>query len=168
MSTGEQRSGAALLRVEHAGKSFRGVAAVVDANLAIGRHQIHGLIGPNGAGKTTLINIISGYVRPDAGHVYWGDREITGLRTEQRARLGLVRTFQDCRLLERPSTAVRAARTNRQRHSTWMGYCRCWGWSGASARPSATSRVASARRWKWDGRSPPGPCCCYWTSHSPG
>src|SRR5688572_21606783 len=90
----------AILRVQRASRSFRGVNAVVDASLVIRQGQIHGLIGPNGAGKTTLLNIISGFVRPDAGTVVWGERDITNLRPEQRARLGLVRTFQDCRLLE--------------------------------------------------------------------
>jgi branched-chain amino acid transport system ATP-binding protein len=52
------------------------------------------LIGPNGAGKTTLINLLTGVYRPTAGTIRLGERDITGLRCDERARMGLVRTFQ--------------------------------------------------------------------------
>jgi ABC-type branched-subunit amino acid transport system ATPase component len=90
----------ALLEVADAGRSFSGVAAVAHAGLSVQRGHIHGLIGPNGAGKTTLVNIISGHIRPDTGTVRWSGRDITRMRPEQRARLGMARTFQDTRLLE--------------------------------------------------------------------
>jgi branched-chain amino acid transport system ATP-binding protein len=91
---------AALLEVADAGRSFNGVAAVAHAGLSVQSGHIHGLIGPNGAGKTTLVNIISGHIRPDTGTVRWAGRDITRMRPEQRARLGMARTFQDTRLLE--------------------------------------------------------------------
>lgn len=52
------------------------------------------MIGPNGAGKTTLFNIVSGEIKPDSGHVYFLDRDVTGLPPRQRVALGLARTFQ--------------------------------------------------------------------------
>jgi branched-chain amino acid transport system ATP-binding protein len=52
------------------------------------------LIGPNGAGKTTLINLLTGVYRPSAGTIHMGDQDITALRCDERARMGLVRTFQ--------------------------------------------------------------------------
>ncbi|MGL1590436.1 ATP-binding cassette domain-containing protein, partial [Vibrio parahaemolyticus] len=55
---------------------------------------IMGIIGPNGAGKTTLFNCISGLMKPDAGRVRFGGREIQGLRPHRICRLGLARTFQ--------------------------------------------------------------------------
>src|SRR6185437_12745841 len=52
------------------------------------------LIGPNGAGKTTLINLITGTLRPDAGHILLGDEDITALSPDRRVKRGLARTFQ--------------------------------------------------------------------------
>jgi branched-chain amino acid transport system ATP-binding protein len=68
------------------------VASGVEINLPQGER--YALIGPNGAGKTTLINLITGMLRPDDGQVFLGDDEITGLKPEERVKLGLVRTFQ--------------------------------------------------------------------------
>ena len=68
------------------------VAADIEINLPAGVR--YALIGPNGAGKTTLINLITGMLRPDAGHVLLGDETITTLAPDQRVRRGLVRTYQ--------------------------------------------------------------------------
>jgi branched-chain amino acid transport system ATP-binding protein len=68
------------------------VASDVDINLPPGVR--YALIGPNGAGKTTLINLITGMLRPDSGHIVLGDNDITALPPDERVRLGLVRTFQ--------------------------------------------------------------------------
>ncbi|HAM01681.1 MAG TPA: hypothetical protein DCQ30_05565, partial [Acidimicrobiaceae bacterium] len=57
-------------------------------------------IGPNGAGKTTMFNCISGVRRPDRGHVRFDDRLIDHLRPDQRARLGIARTFQNLLLFQ--------------------------------------------------------------------
>ena len=96
---------APLLEVEAASKSYRGVAAVHGAGLTMTAGTIRGLIGPNGAGKTTLLNLVSGYAMPDTGRVRFRGVDITRRRPADRARLGLVRTFQDCRLLEDLSVA---------------------------------------------------------------
>lgn len=86
------------LEVEHVVKRFGGLVAVADASLHARRGEIVGLVGPNGAGKTTLFEIISGAVRPDAGVVRFEGVDVSELRPEQRARLGLGRTFQQARL----------------------------------------------------------------------
>ncbi|MDX2101327.1 MAG: ABC transporter ATP-binding protein [Alphaproteobacteria bacterium] len=75
-------------------KRFGGLTAVADASLSVAEGSIVGLIGPNGAGKTTLFAAITGFHRPDAGTVRFGERDITGLPPEEICRLGLVRTFQ--------------------------------------------------------------------------
>ncbi|PSP81492.1 ABC transporter ATP-binding protein [Halobacteriales archaeon QS_1_68_20] len=89
-----------LLRVEDLRKTFGGVVAADDATFAVERGSITGLIGPNGAGKSTLFNLISGFYEPDGGAVYLGDEEITGMRPDQIAQKGLIRTFQTPRKLE--------------------------------------------------------------------
>jgi branched-chain amino acid transport system ATP-binding protein len=73
---------------------YGGVVAVDNFSLAVYDRSIVGLVGPNGAGKSTLFNAISGWRLPDKGSVFLGGREITRLRPEKRARLGLARTFQ--------------------------------------------------------------------------
>ena len=71
--------------------AFQAVEAL-DLSLEPGARQA--LIGPNGAGKTTLINLLTGIYRPSVGAIRLGDQDITAMRCDQRARLGLVRTFQ--------------------------------------------------------------------------
>lgn len=73
---------------------FGGLVAVQNTSLTARAGKITGLIGPNGAGKTTTINACSGVVGYEAGQVVLGDRDLTGLGTAHRARLGLGRTFQ--------------------------------------------------------------------------
>ncbi len=87
-----------LLEAKGLSKSFGGVRAVDDASLSVRNGETLGLIGPNGAGKTTLFEILGGFTRPDAGQVLYNTRDVTTLRPEGRARLGLVRSFQDVAL----------------------------------------------------------------------
>jgi ABC-type branched-subunit amino acid transport system ATPase component len=80
-------------------KSFDGVRAVVDLDLQFPSSDITSIIGPNGAGKTTLINILTGFVRADAGKCFLGEHDITRRAPDYIARLGVARTFQDLRLI---------------------------------------------------------------------
>ncbi len=75
-------------------KSFGGAKAVNGATFSVPKGSITALIGPNGAGKTTVVNILSGSLSSDSGQVTMGQRDITALPSFQRARLGLIRTFQ--------------------------------------------------------------------------
>lgn len=83
-----------LLIVSQLTKSFGGLAAVRDLDLTLGEGEIVGLIGPNGAGKTTVFNLITGFLRPDSGKIYFKGGRIENLKPYQICKLGLARTFQ--------------------------------------------------------------------------
>jgi len=89
-----------ILEVEAVSKSFGGVRAVDGVNFRIAAPGVYGLIGPNGAGKTTLFDIICGRQFADSGSIRVAGRRIDRLRVHQRTRLGLARTFQECRVLQ--------------------------------------------------------------------
>ena len=75
-------------------RRFGGLVATNDVSISLERGERAALIGPNGAGKTTLINLLTGVLEPSAGRILLDGVDITGLRPDQRVRLGLVRTFQ--------------------------------------------------------------------------
>jgi ABC-type branched-subunit amino acid transport system ATPase component/ABC-type branched-subunit amino acid transport system permease subunit len=99
-----EATAAALLSVREIRKSFGGVRAVDDVTFEVFEGETLGVIGPNGAGKTTLFELVSGFTRPDRGTVEFATRDVTRLRPEARARLGLIRSFQDAYLF--PTMAV--------------------------------------------------------------
>ncbi|MGH8490770.1 MAG: ABC transporter ATP-binding protein [Gammaproteobacteria bacterium] len=88
-----------MLRCEGLAKSFDGVHALVDVHLQFPDSGTVAVIGPNGAGKTTLLHVLTGFLRPDAGRCFCGERETTHLPPHRIARLGVARTFQDLRLI---------------------------------------------------------------------
>jgi branched-chain amino acid transport system ATP-binding protein len=90
-----------LLRTEGLTKHFGGVAAVEDVSLAMEDGEILGLIGPNGSGKTTALNMLSGFLAPDAGRVWLADEEVTRMSPVKLARRGLLRMFQMTRVFPR-------------------------------------------------------------------
>ncbi|MCB1395642.1 MAG: ABC transporter ATP-binding protein [Rhodobacter sp.] len=82
------------LEARNLSKSFGGFHAVKTVNLKVRRGSIHALIGPNGAGKTTCFNLLTKTLTPTEGQVLLDGQDITGLRSAQVARMGLVRSFQ--------------------------------------------------------------------------
>jgi ABC-type branched-subunit amino acid transport system ATPase component len=84
----------ACLVVEDLRRDFGGVWAVDGASFAVKRGTITSLIGPNGAGKSTVVGLIAGAIRPAAGRVFFEGEDITALPAHERARRGLVRTYQ--------------------------------------------------------------------------
>lgn len=75
-------------------KEFRGFVAVSDVNLQVKRGSIHALIGPNGAGKTTCFNLLTKFLTPTAGKIFFNSHEITRDKPAQIARRGIIRSFQ--------------------------------------------------------------------------
>jgi len=88
-----------LLAATEVVKSFGGFQALARCTLEIERGKVTGIIGPNGAGKSTLFNVLAGLLEPDSGGVALKGRSLLGLRPDQRARTGLMRTFQISREL---------------------------------------------------------------------
>lgn len=84
----------ALLEVRGLKKVFGGLTAVNELDFNIHEGEILGLIGPNGAGKTTVLNMITGFLRPTKGKVFFKEEEITYLRPHRIAAKGVVRSFQ--------------------------------------------------------------------------
>lgn len=85
---------AARLTVRGVVRRYGGIEAVGGVDLVAPGGRITALIGPNGAGKSTLFDCLAGTVRPDAGRVVLGGRDVTTLAAHRRVRLGLARTFQ--------------------------------------------------------------------------
>jgi branched-chain amino acid transport system ATP-binding protein len=83
-----------LLTIENLEKNFGGLRALDRISLQIHPGEIVAIIGPNGAGKTTLFNVLTGFLHPDKGWVYFQEQSILGLKPHRICRLGLVRTFQ--------------------------------------------------------------------------
>ncbi|MFC1822155.1 ABC transporter ATP-binding protein [Thermodesulfobacteriota bacterium] len=83
-----------ILSVANVTKNFGGVRAVDAVNFELGEGEFLGIIGPNGAGKTTLLNLITGFLKPDTGKIFYRAKNITGLKPYKIAELGIARTLQ--------------------------------------------------------------------------
>jgi len=83
-----------LLDIQGLTKEFKGFVAVSDVSLNVLRGSIHALIGPNGAGKTTLFNLLTNFLVPTSGNVFFKGQNITHEKPSQIARKGIVRSFQ--------------------------------------------------------------------------
>jgi branched-chain amino acid transport system ATP-binding protein len=88
------------LRIENLTRRFDGLVAIDDVSFVVPATGITAIIGPNGAGKTTLFNVISGFLPPTAGHIFFEDEEVTGIAPERAAARGIVRTFQLVQLFQ--------------------------------------------------------------------
>ena len=85
---------ALILRAENLNKRFGAVTAADDINVSIEEGEVIGVIGANGAGKTTFVNMVTGYLAPTSGRLYFSDRDITGFDPKHATELGICRSFQ--------------------------------------------------------------------------
>jgi branched-chain amino acid transport system ATP-binding protein len=88
------------LRLESVTLAFGGITAVEDVDLTVEHGEIRAIIGPNGAGKSSLLNVISGIYRPQSGRVWIDGWRFSRVPTQQLARLGIARTFQNLALFK--------------------------------------------------------------------
>ncbi|MBL8582082.1 MAG: ABC transporter ATP-binding protein [Rhizobiaceae bacterium] len=104
-----------MLSVAGIEKSFGGVRALSGASLECAPAEIVGLIGPNGAGKSTLVNVVTGFLKPDAGSISLGGQSIAGLGPQRISHAGIARTFQNLRVFRELSV----------RQNIEVAYVRC-------------------------------------------
>ena len=95
-----------LLEVRGLEKRFGGVVATDRVDLDVHAGEVHALIGPNGAGKTTLVAQLAGQLASDRGRIVFAGEDITHLAAHERARRGLVRSFQITRLFRIDNIAL--------------------------------------------------------------
>jgi branched-chain amino acid transport system ATP-binding protein len=89
-----------VLEVRSCSIRFGGVQAARDVSLTVGEWEIVGIIGPNGAGKTTTFNMVTGFYTPDTGSIWYRGQDVTRLGVDDRAALGMGRTFQNVGLVK--------------------------------------------------------------------
>lgn len=83
-----------LLEARNVIMAFGAFKAVDDVSISVTKGEVLGLIGPNGAGKSTFFNCLTGDLAPTAGTIHFEGQDVTGMTPEQRAALGIARTFQ--------------------------------------------------------------------------
>ena len=92
-----------LLEIRDVSLSFRGVRALNHVSFGVNRRELFSIIGPNGAGKTSMLNCISGRYTPTEGRIVFEGSDITHLKPNARAPLGIGRTFQNLALFNHMS-----------------------------------------------------------------
>lgn len=104
-----------MLAIQSLNKRFGGLHALRDVNIDAAPGQITAVIGPNGAGKSTLMNVISGFIEPDAGAITVDGTSVMGLKPHEVCRHGVARTFQNLQMFSDMSVQETVV-TGRSRH----------------------------------------------------
>ncbi len=158
-----------ILHVKGVSKSFAGLKALNDVNLAVEEGSVHAIIGPNGAGKSTLLNCFVGRLAPDSGSVTFDGKSLVGLAPHEINQTGVARVFQtpeifgDLSVLENVVIPALARRDGAFAFNAWpradapgrgAGACRARAgrtsaWPASGTRSPATSRAATSAGWNW-------------------
>jgi branched-chain amino acid transport system ATP-binding protein len=110
------------LQLKNLRKNYGALAVTDDVSLNIEAGELHAIIGPNGAGKTTLIHQISGLAQSDSGRIIFHGQDVTALPMAERARLGLVRSFQITSILPRFSALENVAIAAQAQHGSSFSF----------------------------------------------
>ncbi|NLT27904.1 MAG: ABC transporter ATP-binding protein [Dehalococcoidales bacterium] len=92
------------MKADHLSLSFGGVRSLIDVSVDIKENEILAIIGPNGAGKTSFLNCLNGFYKPQSGTITYNGQDITHIRPDKAAKMGLARTFQNIELYTGLST----------------------------------------------------------------
>ncbi len=93
-----------ILEIKHITFGFSPEKQILnDISLSLEENTIYALMGSNGAGKTTLLNLISGFIKPQSGEIFFGEKNLTHKQPYKINRQGIGRTFQDLRLITKLS-----------------------------------------------------------------
>ncbi|WP_445489715.1 ABC transporter ATP-binding protein [Rhodopseudomonas sp. RCAM05734] len=106
------------LQLKNLYKSYGALRVTDDVSLEVAAGELHAIIGPNGAGKTTLIHQISGLASPNSGSIIFHGHDVTRLPMAERAKLGLVRSFQITSILPRFSALENVAIAAQAQHGS--------------------------------------------------
>ncbi len=109
-----------IIQVRDVNKSFGGVVANRNISMDVEEGKITGLIGPNGSGKTTLFNSIVGYHPIDSGSIHFENREISQLKVQKIARLGILRTFQQTRIYSKMNCVKNMLISAAHHNTKWL------------------------------------------------
>jgi ABC-type branched-subunit amino acid transport system ATPase component len=153
--------GGLVLQAEGLAKAFGGIKAVDGVSFSVEAGRLLALIGPNGAGKTTCFNLLNGQLKPDAGRVLLGGRDITGLSPRTVWALGVGRTFQItatfASMTVRENVQMALLSHHGRARRSWRRRMRCWRRWGCKARPRGRAGcwpTATSSAWNWQWRSP--------------
>ena len=109
-----------IIQVKGVNKTFGGVLANHNISIDVEVGKITGLIGPNGSGKTTLFNSIVGYHPIDSGTIHFDGREISKMRVQKIARLGMLRTFQQTRIYSKMNCVKNMLISAAHHNTRWL------------------------------------------------
>jgi branched-chain amino acid transport system ATP-binding protein len=127
------------LKLESVTLAFGGITAVEDVDLTVEHGEIRAIIGPNGAGKSSLLNVISGIYRPQSGRVWIDGWRFSRVPTQQLAKLGIARTFQNLALFK-GLTVLENVEIGRaaSRHASFVEQIAGFGRAGSERRDART------------------------------
>jgi branched-chain amino acid transport system ATP-binding protein len=132
-----------ILEADRLSITFGGVRAIDDVSIAVESGQVFSIIGPNGSGKTTLFNLVSGIYVPNDGNVRLAGETVTGLASDQLARRGLSRTFQNLQIFSRMSV-LENVMVGRHRHERTGILADLLHWPSVARQNQATREAARA------------------------